>query len=110
MKFATKPKCVSPTILDDRQQSALLTKPMHDKFFMQRKEVLQVDLNQSRQWLRHENLRYKTEAAICAAQDQAMATNYICSTIYKQAVNLLCHICGKWKEIISHIVSGCDTL
>eukprot|EP00957_Ditylum_brightwellii_P144990 11043022-Ditylum_brightwellii.AAC.1 len=38
-------------------------KPMHIKFFVQQKEVLQVDLEQSHRWLRHANLRCKTEAA-----------------------------------------------
>eukprot|EP00957_Ditylum_brightwellii_P012061 911568-Ditylum_brightwellii.AAC.1 len=39
-----------------------------------------------------------------------MATNYICSTIYKQAVNSLCCLCSKWNETILHIANGHDML
>eukprot|EP00957_Ditylum_brightwellii_P210013 15364474-Ditylum_brightwellii.AAC.2 len=110
MKFAFKPKYVFPIILDDLQHNALLAKPMHSTFFVQQKGVPQVDLDQSHQWLRHANLRYEAEVAICTTQDQLMATNYICNTLYKQTVNSLCHLCGKWNETILHISSGCDML
>eukprot|EP00957_Ditylum_brightwellii_P138074 10526335-Ditylum_brightwellii.AAC.1 len=66
MKFATKSKYVLLTILDDRQHSTLLAKPMHSQIFVQQKETLQVNLEQLHHWLRHANLRSKTEAAICA--------------------------------------------
>eukprot|EP00957_Ditylum_brightwellii_P012608 952995-Ditylum_brightwellii.AAC.1 len=99
MNFATKSKYVLPIILDNMQHSALLAKPMHRKFLAQQKETLQVDLDQLHHWLRHANLICETEAAICFAQDQAMATNYICITIYKHAVNPLCCMCGtKYTE------------
>eukprot|EP00957_Ditylum_brightwellii_P037018 2802762-Ditylum_brightwellii.AAC.1 len=55
-------------------------------------------------------LRSETEAAICAAQEQTMVTNYICKEIFKQAVDPLCRLCRKENETISHIVSGCEML
>eukprot|EP00957_Ditylum_brightwellii_P011000 833809-Ditylum_brightwellii.AAC.1 len=93
MKSASSQKYVSLTILDDRQHTTLLTKPMQGKFFVQQKDMLQVDLDQSHWWLRHANMRCKTKVAICAPQDQLMAMNYICNTIHKQAVNPLCRLC-----------------
>eukprot|EP00957_Ditylum_brightwellii_P207935 15355177-Ditylum_brightwellii.AAC.1 len=36
--------------------------------------------------------------------------NYICHTIYKQVVNPLCCMCGKFNKTILHIASGCDML
>eukprot|EP00957_Ditylum_brightwellii_P101499 7734667-Ditylum_brightwellii.AAC.1 len=39
-----------------------------------------------------------------------MATNFVCHEIYKQAVNPLCHLCGKHNETIAHIASRCDML
>eukprot|EP00957_Ditylum_brightwellii_P144689 11022402-Ditylum_brightwellii.AAC.1 len=59
---------------------------MHGKFFTQQGTVPGVDLTQSHMWLQQACLHCKTEATICAAQDQAMATNFICHNIYKQAV------------------------
>eukprot|EP00957_Ditylum_brightwellii_P149603 11392041-Ditylum_brightwellii.AAC.1 len=39
-----------------------------------------------------------------------MATNFVRHKIYKQAVNPLCHLCGKHNETIPHIASGCVML
>eukprot|EP00957_Ditylum_brightwellii_P179471 13671786-Ditylum_brightwellii.AAC.1 len=79
---------------------------MHGKFFAQQKEVPGVDLDQSHMWLCQVGLRGETEAALCAAQDQAMTTNIARHEIYRQVVNLLCRLCGKHNETISHIASG----
>eukprot|EP00957_Ditylum_brightwellii_P085102 6470310-Ditylum_brightwellii.AAC.1 len=83
---------------------------MHGKFFTQQKEVLGVDLDQSHLWLHQAGLRGETEAVLCAAQDQAMATNFVCHEIYKQAVNPLCRLCGKHNKTIAYIASGCNML
>eukprot|EP00957_Ditylum_brightwellii_P080639 6133377-Ditylum_brightwellii.AAC.1 len=61
-------------------------------------------------WLHQAGLQGETEAALCPAQDQATATNFVCHKIYKQAVNLLCQLCGKHNKTIPHIASGCDML
>eukprot|EP00957_Ditylum_brightwellii_P053708 4069029-Ditylum_brightwellii.AAC.1 len=61
-------------------------------------------------WLRRAGLRGEIEAALCAAQDQVMTTNFVHYEIYKQAVNLLCQLCGKHNKTIAHIASGCDML
>eukprot|EP00957_Ditylum_brightwellii_P122840 9367115-Ditylum_brightwellii.AAC.1 len=76
MKFALCPKHTDPNAIDNDHHNALLVKPMHGKFFTQQKEVPGVDLDQSHMRLRQAGLRGETEAALCAAQDQAMATNF----------------------------------
>eukprot|EP00957_Ditylum_brightwellii_P083627 6356961-Ditylum_brightwellii.AAC.1 len=76
MKFASRPKHIDPNAVDNAHHNALLAKLMHGNFFAQQKEVPGVDLDQSHMWLRRAGLRGETEAALCTAQDQAMATNF----------------------------------
>eukprot|EP00957_Ditylum_brightwellii_P108334 8264539-Ditylum_brightwellii.AAC.1 len=110
MKFALRPKHTDPNSVDNAHHNALLAKLMHDKKFAQQKEVPGVDLGQSHMWLRQAHLRSETEAALCAAQDQAMTTNFVHHKIYKQEVNLLCQLCCKHSKTIPHIASGCEIL
>ena len=42
---------------------------------------------------------------LCAAQEQAIRTNYVKHKIDKTAQSLLCRMCGKKSETISFIVS-----
>eukprot|EP00957_Ditylum_brightwellii_P169004 12863765-Ditylum_brightwellii.AAC.1 len=55
-------------------------------------------------------LRFKTEAAISAAQEQALATNNIQNMIYKMDVSPLCRLCKKCPETVGHIISGCTPI
>eukprot|EP00957_Ditylum_brightwellii_P043709 3313901-Ditylum_brightwellii.AAC.1 len=110
MKVASHPKHTDHSAVDNAHHNALLAKPMHGNFFAQQKEVLGVDLDQSHMWLRQAGLRGETEVALCSAQDQVMATNFVCHKIYKQAVNLLCRLCGKHNKTIPHNSRGCDML
>eukprot|EP00957_Ditylum_brightwellii_P073929 5618008-Ditylum_brightwellii.AAC.1 len=110
MKCSSRQKYTSPSNMNNKHHNAILAKLMHGKLFVQQRDVPQVDLEQSHHWLQHASLRCETEVAICATQDQSMATNYICHTIYKQAINHLCQLCRKYNETILHITSGCDML
>eukprot|EP00957_Ditylum_brightwellii_P034807 2637676-Ditylum_brightwellii.AAC.1 len=110
MKFALCPKHTDPNAVDNAHHQALIAKPMHGKFFVQQREVPGVDLDQSHMWLCQAGLQGETEAALCTVQDQAMATNFICHKIYKQEVNPLCQLCGKYNKTILHISSSCVIL
>eukprot|EP00957_Ditylum_brightwellii_P080483 6121993-Ditylum_brightwellii.AAC.1 len=99
-----------PNTLDNDNHQDLLAQLMHGKFFVQQEEVPGVDLVQLHMWLCRAGLHGETEAALRAAQDQAMATNYVHHEIYKQVVNLLCCLCGKYNETTPHTASGCDML
>ena len=45
-------------------------------------------------WLVQSDLKVQTEAMICAAQEQALRTNYIKNKIDKTSENPLCKMCG----------------
>ena len=47
---------------------------------------------------------------LCAAQEQAIRTNYVKHKIDKQAKPPLCRMCDKKSETITHIVSECEKL
>eukprot|EP00957_Ditylum_brightwellii_P071436 5430686-Ditylum_brightwellii.AAC.1 len=50
------------------------------------------------------------EAALCAVQEQALATNNVRHKIYKQKYSPLCRSCLKHNETITHVVSGCPKI
>ena len=47
---------------------------------------------------------------LCAAQEQAIRTNYVKHKIDKTAQSPLCRMCGKESKATSHIVSECEKL
>ena len=55
-------------------------------------------------------MKVETEAMLCAAQEQAIRTNYVKHKIDKTTQSPLCTMCDKKKETISHFVSECETL
>ena len=61
-------------------------------------------------WLRKADLKVEKEAMLCAAQEQAIQTNYVKHKIDKTAQSPLCRMYDKKSETISHIVSECEKL
>ena len=61
-------------------------------------------------WLAKSDLKPETEALICAAQEQALRTNYIKHRIDHTAESDRCRICGDKRETIWHITSQCTPL
>ena len=55
-------------------------------------------------------LRFETESLICAAQEQALATNHIRKHIWKTGKPDICQLCKEKSETVHHIVSGCKML
>ena len=47
---------------------------------------------------------------LCAAQEQALRSNYIKHHNDKSIDSPLCRMCGKCGESVQHIVSGCEKL
>ena len=62
------------------------------------------------QWLSRGDLKFWTEALLCAAQEQAIRTNYMKYHIYKTSEISLCRLFGKKGESVQHITSGCEKL
>ena len=69
-----------------------------------------VDKEKSWYWLSRCDVKVETEALLCAAQEQALRTNYIKHHIDKSIDSPLCRMCGKCGESVQHIVSGCEKL
>ena len=60
--------------------------------------------------LRKADLKFETEAMLCAALEQAIRITCVKHKIDKTALSPLCRMCDKKSEAISHIVSECEKL
>uniref|UniRef100_A0A1X7VKC9 Reverse transcriptase zinc-binding domain-containing protein n=1 Tax=Amphimedon queenslandica TaxID=400682 RepID=A0A1X7VKC9_AMPQE len=61
-------------------------------------------------WLQRSDLKSETEALICAAQEQALRTNYIKCKVDKTVESPLCQLCKEAGESVYHIISECKKL
>ena len=68
-----------------------------------------VDKNKTWDWLIRSDLKVETEALLCAAQEQAIRTNYVKHHIDRSIENPLCRMCGKRGENVQHILSECES-
>ena len=83
-------------------------KRMHGQFVREVPE--KADKNKTWQWLSRSDLKISTEALLCAAQEQAIRTNYVKYHIDRTSESPLCRLCGKRGESVQHLVSGCEKL
>ena len=83
-------------------------KKMYGQFAREMPEEIDKDL--SWQWLVQCDLKVQTEATICAAQEQALRTNYIKNKIDKTSENPLCRMCREKGETVQHIICECKKL
>jgi len=83
-------------------------KKMYGQFVREMPEEIDKDL--SWQWLVQCDLKVQTEATICAAQEQALRTNYIKNKIDKTSENPLCRMCREKGETVQHIICECKKL
>ena len=81
---------------------------MYEQFVREIPET--TDEKDTWKWLRKAELKVETEAMMCAAQEQAVRTNYVKRKIDKTAQSPLKRMCDKKSETISHIVSECEKL
>ena len=92
----------------EERKEKFLEKKMHGKFCREIPE--KVDKEKSWYWLSRCDVKVETEALLCAAQEQALRTNYIKHHIDKSIDSPLCRMCGKCGESVQHIVIGCEKL
>ena len=83
-------------------------KRMHGQFAREMAE--EIDKELSWKWLVQSDLKVQTEATICAAQEQALRTNYTKNKIDKTSDNPLCRMCGEKMETVQHIICECKKL
>ena len=89
-------------------EQAWKEKRMHGQYIRDMDES--IDKDKTWGWLKNGDLKAGTEALICAAQDQALRTNYVKHHIDKTLESPLCRLCGEKGETINHIVSECKML
>jgi hypothetical protein len=56
------------------------------------------------------DLKPETEALLCAAQEQALRTNYVKFHIDRTVESPLCRFCGEKGEHITNLISECKKL
>ena len=61
-------------------------------------------------WLKKADLKSSTEALICAAQEQALRTNYANFNVDKSVESPLCIMCHERGEGVTHVISECEKL
>ena len=83
-------------------------KRMYGQFV--REMLEEIDKELSWKWLVQSDLKVQTEATICAAQEQALRTNYTKNKIDKTSENPLCRMCGEREETVQHIICECKKL
>ena len=83
-------------------------KRMYGQFIRETPE--KVDKDKTWNWLVRSDLKVETEALLCAAQEQAIRTNYVKHHIDKSTDDPLCRMCGKRGESVQHIISECEKL
>ena len=70
----------------------------------------EVDLVKTWTWLKKGDLKPKTEALMCAAQEHALRTNYVKFHIARTAESPLCRLFGEKGEYLTHLISECKKL
>ena len=88
-------------IIEQDLKQNWIEKKMYGQFIREMPE--NVDKNKTRQWLSKCDLKIRTEALLCAAQKQAIRTNYVKHYINKTSESLLCRLCGKKCESVQQL-------
>ena len=70
----------------------------------------EIDKDLSWEWLVESDLKVQTEATVCAAQEQALRTNYTKNKTDKTLENPSCRMCGEKGETVQHAVCECKKL
>ena len=70
----------------------------------------EIDKNLSWKWLVRSDFKVRTEATICAPQEQALRTNYTKNKIDKTSENPLCRMCCERGETAQHKTCECKKL
>ena len=70
----------------------------------------EVDREKTWWWLKKGDLKPETEVLLCAAQEQALRTNYVKFHIDRTVESPLCRLCGEKGEHITHLISESDNV
>ena len=92
----------------DNKETRWKEKKMYGQFV--REIPVNTDQEKRWLWLQKSDLKPETEALICAAQEQAIRTNYVKNRIDHTSDDDKCRMCGEKGETVWHIVSECAKL
>ena len=70
----------------------------------------EIDKDLSWEWLVESDLKVQTEATVCAAQEQALRTNYAKNKTDKTLENPSCRMYGEKGETVQYAVCECKKL
>ena len=110
ISFSTGPTKRNTLDTDKYHYNSLHKMALHGDYFKRQLAMPNVATDLSKAWLKNSYFRFETESLICAAQEQALATKYTRSKIWKQGNDTKCRLCGEHNETVHHIVSGCKML
>ena len=96
--------------IDKEHAEGLKAMELHGQYFDRMEKTPNINMPLSRRWLEIPYLRFETESLLCAAQEQALATNYTRAKIWGSGKSSLCRLCKEQNETVHHIVSGCKML
>ena len=82
------------------------SKELHGRFF---REVSEFACPRMYEWVKSGYVNKSTEGFLFAAQEQALATNWL-KARFGEGVDASCRKCGKHIETVVHLVSGCGEL
>ena len=106
-KATVDKKVFKKNVMEGRKET-WLGKQMYGQFVRDMNEM--TDKEGTLRWLSKSDLKSTTEALICAAQEQAIRTNYTKYAIDKTTDSPACRMCEERGETISHIASECKKL
>ena len=110
MSYIKKPRGGTTKTIDDEHKENLHSMNLHGVYFKEQEATAVINMTLSKRWLDIPYFRYETDSLICAAQEQALATNYVRTKIWKTQSNTKCRLCKVQNETITHIFSGCKML
>jgi len=90
MSFLDKPKVGDAKTIVKEHIDELKHMQLYRQDFNEQEVILEDDLNLSNQWLGQSYLRFEAEGLICAAQEQALKTRYVRSTLWRQRCSQQC--------------------
>ncbi len=86
----------------DKRMVKLKEKKLQGKFFNEVKEVASV---KSWDWMRSGSLFKRTEAYVCAAQENVLKTRNYCVSVMGKKGSNMCRMCGGFAETVGHVRS-----
>ena len=88
-----------------------INKPQHGYLMRSRKQILDIDQENTNKWMTRSKFSSHVEGYICAIQEEEIFTRALeRKRVTGSTINPNCRLCGCTKETIQHIVASCPRL